>query len=151
MAKLFSGREEEWISFNAKGLLPRCLLLQAVLLLPYVLCSSFSRSTKSQDCCWSPQPFWTYAGACVQLKIKHFLSLTADFIVSRTSEQTVNIFKGGWGGVLMLCIWWKYLQAKNTSCFFLKKTRLLIKRHFTFERMSYCLKLLNMTFHSFLL
>lgn len=38
MAKLFSGREEEWVSFNATGLLPRCILLQAVLLLPYVLC-----------------------------------------------------------------------------------------------------------------
>lgn len=38
MAKVFSGRGERWASFNAEGLLPRCILLQAVLFLPYALC-----------------------------------------------------------------------------------------------------------------
>lgn len=38
MAKVFSGRGEQWASFNAEGLLPRRILLQAVLFLPYPLC-----------------------------------------------------------------------------------------------------------------
>lgn len=37
MVKLFSGREEQWVSFNANGVLPSCILLLALLLLPYVL------------------------------------------------------------------------------------------------------------------
>lgn len=37
MVKLFSGREEQWASFNANGVLPSCILLLALLLLPYVL------------------------------------------------------------------------------------------------------------------
>lgn len=32
------GGESKWASFNAEGLLPRCILLRAVLFLPYALC-----------------------------------------------------------------------------------------------------------------
>lgn len=96
MAKLLSGREEGWVSFNAKGLLPEYLLLQAVLLLPYVLCGSCSRYTKSQDHCWSPEHFWTHAEACAQLKIKHLLSKTAGCIFTVRLGQTVNIYYVIW-------------------------------------------------------
>ena len=37
MVKLFSGREEQWVSFNANGVLPGCVLLLPLLLLPCVL------------------------------------------------------------------------------------------------------------------
>lgn len=48
----------------------------------YHMCCVFSRCTKSQDCCWSPEPFWAYAAACVQLKIKYLLFKTAGSIFS---------------------------------------------------------------------
>lgn len=37
MVKEFSGREEQLVSFNANGVLPRRVLLLALLLLPYAL------------------------------------------------------------------------------------------------------------------
>lgn len=99
----------------------------------YHMCCVFSRCTKSQDCCWSPEPFWAYAAACVQLKIKYLLFKTAGSIFSggtRTDCKYLNLFK-----YLRFRWWW-------CKSFHQIKTR-VSKWHFSF---SICSKPLEIYF-----
>lgn len=71
MVKLFSGREEQWVSFNVNGDLPSCILLLALLLLPYVL--SITELYQEPELWLEPRIFaLAYAEAWVPPKNRFF-------------------------------------------------------------------------------
>lgn len=90
MVKLFSGREEQWVSFNVNGVLPSCILLLALLLLPYVL--SITELYQEPELWLEPRIFaLAYAEAWVPPKNHFLLSRMTYFPLAYTLWQILNI------------------------------------------------------------